>query len=65
MNPAPVEFSVFQAVVEFVKTVGFPIAVAFYFMLRTDKKLEACTAAITALTAELAELKDVLNRKPA
>jgi len=36
-----VEISAFEAIVELIKTVGFPIFVALWFMLRTDKKLDA------------------------
>ena len=43
------ELSGFQAAVEIVKQVGFPVVVACWFMFRTDKRLEALTDAIGKL----------------
>ena len=43
------ELSGFQAAVEIVKQVGFPVVVACWFMFRTDKRLETLTEAVNKL----------------
>lgn len=40
-------------IVRVLQTVGFPAAVALWFMFRTDRKLEDLTKAVTDLTLEL------------
>lgn len=39
--------------IELVQTVGFPIVVALYFMLRTDKKISELTDAFYSLREEV------------
>ena len=43
------QFSAFEAFVEIVKQVGFPVVVACWFMFRTDKRLESLTEAVNKL----------------
>jgi hypothetical protein len=38
-----------DSVIEIIKQVGFPAAVAFWFMFRTDRRLDKLTEAIHTL----------------
>lgn len=61
------EESLVKAAVEVVKQVGFPIAVAFWFMFRTDKILMSMTQAFTdlrlAIESSNALLEKFLDKK--
>jgi hypothetical protein len=46
-------------IVNVISTVGFPIAVAGYLLLRQEGKMDKLTEAITNLTSEIAVLKNI------
>jgi hypothetical protein len=55
--PAPV--SLWSDVADFIGRVGFPVFVAVWLLVRSDKILRALTDAVTKLTAVLESRKDV------
>ena len=61
------EASLIKGGVEVVKQIGFPIAVAFWFMFRTDKLLQNMTQAFTdmrlAIEANNALLEEFLHKR--
>ena len=61
------EASLIKAGIEVVKQVGFPVAVAFWFMFRTDKLIQNMTQAFTdlriAIEANNAFLEELLHKR--
>ncbi len=43
------ELSIFEASIQFIQTVGFPIFVAGWFMFRMEKKFDALTDVVLAV----------------
>jgi len=50
-------------IIEMIKSVGFPIFVVLWLLLRSDRKEETTQKAIENATVVMAQLKDIIELK--
>lgn len=53
---------VMEELIKVVSNVGFPIAVAVYLLIRSEKRMEVLTESITNLTTAVDKLNKEINK---
>lgn len=54
--------SVMEEFIKVISNVGFPIAVAVYLLIRSEKRMEVLTESITNLTTAVDKLNKEINK---
>jgi len=51
----------FNALIQIISNVGFPVVVALYLLVRVDKTIEKSTEALSELTKTIIELQELIK----